>query len=103
MVNPRFQLEEEVMIKKTRNTGIVKQYRYDTFLKNGVKTEIHQYWVKFSNNQTIWFKEDELVSVFSDKFESGLLDLLIDTNLGERNFDVVKKLQQEKERRKGLS
>jgi hypothetical protein len=82
----------------TNSVGEVKSCKYELNENNGVIIESKRYYVKFSPYDIRYIDEDKLKELhefdFTKKFEIGLLNLLIDFYLSERNFDLVKKYVQ---------
>lgn len=95
-----FELGDQVRIKKLNKVGEVRAYRHEhTFVKDTI-TENHKYFVKYGQYFIEWFDEKELerINFFDNKFELGLLDLLIDVNLLFKNYDIVEYLHKEKQK-----
>lgn len=100
----KFELGDRVLIKSRGKQGDIKQYRVEGFIDRDKKlVETVKYYVKYGQYLTDWFSEDDLQHLdhFDDKFEAGLLNLLINVNLKVNNLENVKKLYEEKKRYKG--
>lgn len=73
--------------------GEIISCKYEIDLKNG---ESIRYYVRFSQYELRYMDEKEISEYhedkFDNKFEIGLLNLLIDIYLTQRNFDMVKKM-----------
>jgi hypothetical protein len=90
----KYQIGDKVRVKATNRVGEVISTKHELFIKNGVVTENKIYNVNFGSYLNDTHREDqiELYDVFDDKFEIGLINLLIDVNLSKRNYEMIKYL-----------
>lgn len=100
MRNIQFQIGDRVRLKGTNRIGEVRAYKIDGYKLDGNIVETIQYQVNlgsYYNDTVIEEKLEPFHSYeFSDKFESGLLDFLIDNSLKHKQFDTLKKLSEQK-------
>ncbi|MCP1159277.1 hypothetical protein [Bacillus infantis] len=89
-----FDLGDVVTIKASGKTGEITQYRHEIKIVKGVRTETHQYYVQTGTYMSNLYSEDELKlpDSFDNRFEEGLMTLLIDVNLKSKNLAAVKDL-----------
>lgn len=96
----KFELNNKVYIKSKDTTGEITQYKHEKYKRGtGEVVETYKYLVKTNSHYSDWFDESDLsfVNEFDNKFEVGLIDLLIDVNLKENNLDTVKELHKQKQ------
>jgi hypothetical protein len=101
-----FDLDDKVMVKENKRTGKVKSFKVESYKIGHHKQLIILYLVQFDGNYTNeWIKEDRLIDydplatgdTFSNNFEVGLLDLLIDVYLlDKKNIPIIQLLHNEK-------
>jgi hypothetical protein len=95
-----FEIDQQVRVKGTDEIGTIDAYKIEGYKLNGKKVEIIKYCLKQSGASYIknWYKEDDLQHLyeFNNTFEKGLVTLLIDVYLKHNKFDLVKKLNIEK-------
>jgi hypothetical protein len=89
----KFELNESVRVISTGKVGVVNQTKHERFVQLGKLVDEKKYYVNFGSFFN-WYKESELGYVYKDDptFDIGLLGLLIDVYLIEKNFDAVQKL-----------
>lgn len=94
----KFSLGEKVKLRATGRIGEVRMYKLEGYLHNGVEKESLKYYVHYPPYSNEWFKEDQLQHPLEvdSKFESHFLDLLIDMNLKDGNYDMVKNYHEQK-------
>jgi uncharacterized protein YodC (DUF2158 family) len=90
----KFELGQRVRIKSTGKDGKITSYRIDGYYLKGEVKEIIQYSVNTGTMYDNYFKEDSLEAFntyeFDKKFETGLVNLMIDINLDHENYNMVK-------------
>jgi hypothetical protein len=100
MRNIQFQLGDKVRLKGTNRTGEIRAYKIDGYILNGVPTEVISYQVNLGSYYNDTYKEEKLEPFhsydFTDKFESQLVDLLIDTYLKHKQYHSLKQLSEQK-------
>jgi hypothetical protein len=98
----KFKFNEEVRVRLTNKTGVVTGYRKDVLINKGETSTVRFYRIDVGLHSH-WLKEDELeyVYTFTNNFEKGIINLLIDINLSARNFDQVKHFHDLKQQYKG--
>jgi hypothetical protein len=102
----KFEIGERVKIRKTDVKGEIISYKYEKEYKQGCIQESRRYFTKTKNSVFLWYDESELARdeyTFDPIFERKLLDDLIDIHLKNKQFDVVKKLNEEKQRLRGIN
>ena len=98
-MNMKFSIGERVKIRGKNIVGVIVQSEYKHTIYEGIEKISKRYLVKWNNSwNKQWFDEDELESVLelSDTYGLEVYNLLIDVNLMVGNFDMVKKLNEEK-------
>ncbi|MGG2091345.1 hypothetical protein AB1283_01085 [Bacillus sp. S13(2024)] len=92
MVNFKFNVGEEVNLEKTGVRGTIKQRKYEYVESKQVTTEEIKYFVHTGGYTTLWYKEDELRGLLevAPETEEGIKKLMVNINLKDRNFDMVK-------------
>jgi hypothetical protein len=82
----------------TNKVGEIKACKHEIDGKGETVTSTTKYYVHFGSYDYKWVDENDLKEYhkfeFTNKFEIGFLNLLIDTHLAEGNFDLVKKYSQ---------
>jgi hypothetical protein len=96
----QFQIGEKVKVTATGRIGEIKAYRQEGWNINGRIDETIKYYVFFPPYSNEWYKEEQLQHVLEvdRKFESNFLDYLIDMNLKDGNFDMVKNYHNQKKK-----
>lgn len=96
----KYEIGEKVKVKATGRTGEIKAFRHEAFLINGKIEETIKYYILFPPYSNEWYKEDQLQHLLEvdSKFELNFLDYLIDMNLKDRQFDMVKNFHEQKEK-----
>jgi hypothetical protein len=97
----KFSIGERVKIRDKDIIGEVVQTEYKHTIYKGNEKISKRYLVKQSNSwSSQWYDEDMLESVLelSDTYALEVYNLLIDANLMVGNFDMVKKLNEEKQK-----
>lgn len=81
----RFDIDEEVRVRSNNKTGEIQIQQREKVYKNGKQIIQNKYYVRSLLHHSNWYTEDQLdfIHTFSKKFEHGLIDLMIDANLGE--------------------
>lgn len=98
----KFQIGEHVKIKGTDKVGIIKSYKIDGYTLYDKEQVITKYCVQIgASYHNDWYLEEKLEKHITydvdPNFEIGLIDLLIDIYLlNKNNLDTVKKLYKEK-------
>ncbi|PLR99501.1 hypothetical protein [Bacillus sp. T33-2] len=100
----KFIMDEKVKVKANGKVGEINGQKLETYKYQGQVRETITYSVNFGSYQTAWYNGDQIESLerysFDDKFEQGLLNLMIDVNLGEKKYDEVNRLNNEKKKYK---
>jgi hypothetical protein len=100
MIQLKFELGEKVRVKSNGRTGEITQTKHETYVLYGKKYETNRYGVNLGSFYTDWYDESMLEPFmsyeFTDKFEEGLCDFLIDTYLKHKQFHSLKKLSEQK-------
>jgi hypothetical protein len=95
-----FDIGERVRVMGREIAGTVTHIKHEKYYHNSKVTESIRYCVSFNTYYQSWYNESDLEPIisyeFSDEFEIGLRDFLIDTHLKHHKFDVVKKLSEQK-------
>ncbi|MFS0643851.1 hypothetical protein [Siminovitchia sp. 179-K 8D1 HS] len=96
----RFDLGDEVIVKKTLETGRIKHCRFEKYEANGQIIEKTTYAVSTGKYYSDWHEESSLrhVDDYKLEFEIGLLDLRISAAINENKPDVAKRLYEEKQK-----
>jgi hypothetical protein len=97
----KFSIGERVKIRGKDIVGEVVQTEYKHTIYKGNEKISKRYLVKQNNSwSSQWYDEDMLESVLelSDTYALEVYNLLIDVNLMVGNFDMVKKLNEEKQK-----
>jgi hypothetical protein len=99
----KFDLDDEVQVKGTDKVGIVKAIKTDIYKLNGKRQEVVKYCVQLGSIvYNDWYQEQHLIPFisyddFDSKFELGLIDLLIDIYLLDKNnIELIQQLHKEK-------
>ncbi len=94
----KFSVGERVKIVVRDVVGEVMQTEYRHMIHKGSETIWKRYYVKPSDSKySQWFNEEDLTVTYEMSKESleQVNKVLIDVNLSLRNFDMVKRLQEE--------
>jgi hypothetical protein len=97
----RFEIGDKVKVKSSGIKVEIRAFKYERAYANGKFIESYRYFVRTPNGNFLWFDEKLLepdIYTFDPKFEIKLLDALIDAHLKNGQFDVVMKLNEEKNR-----
>lgn len=96
----KFNLGEKVKFRATGRTGEVRMYKHELYLHNGSTKESIKYYVHFPPFTNEWYSEDQLQHLLEvdSKFEFNFLEFLIDMNLKDGNYDMVKNFNEQKEK-----
>jgi hypothetical protein len=90
----KYEIGQKVRVKSTGKVGKITCYRIDGYYLQGALREVIQYSVNTGTNYDSYYMEDLLESFgtyeFDKKFETALANLMIDINLDQENFDMVK-------------
>jgi hypothetical protein len=101
----RFEIGQCVKVKSSGIRVEIRAFKYEKAYSNGKLLESYRYFVKTHSGNFIWFDENLLeldLYTFDPKFEIKLLDVLIDAHLLNGQYDVVKKLNDEKNKLRGV-
>jgi hypothetical protein len=100
MLNIQFQIGDKVRLKGTNRIGEVRAYDIKGYKLDGVVIEVIQYQCNFGgyyNDNIIEEKLEPFHSYeFNEKFESQLVDLLIDTYLKHKQYHSLKQISEQK-------
>jgi hypothetical protein len=101
-----FNIDDTVMVKENKRTGKIKSFKVEAYKIGEFKQQIILYLVQFDKNyHNEWIKEERLISydpmssndIFSNNFELGLLDLLINAYLLDKNnIPLIQQLHSQK-------
>lgn len=96
----KFELNDKVKIISTGKVGIIKAYKYERSFNYGKLHETYRYYINAGGGYFNWYDEKDLRMdgeyEFKLKFEINFLNLLIDINLSNGNYEMVKQLNDEK-------
>lgn len=96
----RYNLGDKIKIKASGEEGTIMQIKEQRQFLSGVEDYSIQYYIKLKGNTYgQWYLQHEIEEIkegFSDEFEIGLLNLLIDIYLDKRDFTMVKALCEKK-------
>jgi hypothetical protein len=101
----KFEIGDKVKVKSSGIRVEIRAFKYEKAYSNGKLLESYRYFVKTHSGNFIWFDENLLepeIYTFDPKFEVKLLDELIDAHLSSKQYDVVKKLNDEKNKLRGV-
>jgi hypothetical protein len=101
----KFEIGDKVKVKSSGIRVEIRAFKYEKAYSNGKLLESYRYFVKTDSGNFIWFDENLLepeIYTFDPKFEVKLLDELIDAHLSNMQYDVVKKLNDEKNKLRGV-
>lgn len=83
-----------VKLKATGRAGEITAFKEECSFKDGKLNHTKRYLISFASYINNWHDESELVDMhnynFTKKFEEQLLNMMIDINLDNQNFDMVK-------------
>jgi hypothetical protein len=90
----KYEIGDKISTKTTGRVGVIVHTRKDKFISVKGKTlTTYSYAVDFPGAfSSIWYKSQEisLLDKFEKDFELFFADLMLDINLGLRNFNMVK-------------
>jgi hypothetical protein len=90
----KFELGDKISTKTTGRVGTIVHCRKDKFISIKGKTlTTYSYAVDFPGAfSSIWYKASEisLLDKFEKDFELGFAKFMIDVNLTNRNFEILK-------------
>jgi hypothetical protein len=102
----KFDIDNTVRVTDTGRTGKIKSFKVEAYKIGQHRQQIILYLVQFDKNYANeWIKEERLVDYdpmsidenFSNNFEMGLLDLLINAYLlDKKNIPLIQILHNEK-------
>lgn len=80
------------MKTNTEKVGVVKTAKQMLTIKNGEWDYTENYFIQWHRHDTRWHDVDQLSPIyeFEDSFERQLCNLMVDINLSEGNFDLVR-------------
>jgi hypothetical protein len=102
----KFEIDDEVRVKDTHEKGTIRSFKIEGYKYNGIKQYTVYYQIQVGavyNNK--WIKEEKLELIdelttntdFDNKFELGLLELLINAYLlDKKNIPLIQQLHDEK-------